>query len=302
MTVLINGQFVPAEQALVPVTDRSFLYGDGVFETIPVYNGKPFRWAQHLERLTRGADFLKIRLAFAPKELRVLAGQLIERNQMPNAVLRLTLSRGAGERGYSPKGAEAPLVVMTLDPMQPVDPQNPPHWRLQTSSYKLPASDPLSSFKTNNKLLQVLARAEAEAADADDALLLNSNGEVAETSSANLFWIYRDTVYTTPTGRGALPGITRAVVLELCQALNLPSNKRVIKPESLRKSDGIFLSLSSLGIVPVCAIDGEGIFLSLSSLGIVPVCAIDGEPVPTSPVVDKILATYHEVVQRETAP
>ncbi|HYT60936.1 MAG TPA: aminotransferase class IV [Haliangiales bacterium] len=282
MTVLINGQFVPAEQALVPVTDRSFLYGDGVFETIPVYNGKPFRWAQHLERLTRGADFLKIRLAFAPKELRVLAGQLIERNQMPNAVLRLTLSRGAGERGYSPKGAEAPLVVMTLDPMQPVDPQNPPHWRLQTSSYKLPASDPLSSFKTNNKLLQVLARAEAEAADADDALLLNTNGEVAETSSANLFWIYRDTVYTTPTGRGALPGITRAVVLELCQALNLPSNKRVIKPESLRKSDGIFLSLSSLGIVPVCAIDGE--------------------PVPTSTVVDKILATYHEVVQRETAP
>ncbi len=282
MTVLINGQFVPAEQALVPATDRSFLYGDGVFETIPVYNGKPFRWAQHLERLTRGADFLKIRLAFAPKELRVLAGQLIERNQMPNAVLRLTLSRGAGERGYSPKGAEAPLVVMTLDPMQPVDPQNPPHWRLQTSSYKLPASDPLSSFKTNNKLLQVLARAEAEAADADDALLLNSNSEVAETSSANLFWIYRDTVYTTPTGRGALPGITRAVVLELCQALNLPSNKRVIKPESLRKSDGIFLSLSSLGIVPVCAIDGE--------------------PVPTSPVVDKILATYHEVVQRETAP
>jgi len=140
----------------------------------------------------------------------------------------------------------------------------------------------LSSFKTNNKLLQVLARAEAEAADADDALLLNTNGEVAETSSANLFWIYRDTVYTTPTGRGALPGITRAVVLELCQALNLPSNKRVIKPESLRKSEGIFLSLSSLGIVPVCAIDGE--------------------PVPTSTVVDKILTTYHEVVQRETAP
>ena len=161
-----------------------------------------------------------------------------------------------------------------------MDPQNPPRWRLKTSSYKLPASDPLSSFKTNNKLLQVLARAEAEMADADDALMLNTNGEVAETSSANLFWIYRDTVYTTPTGRGALPGITRAVVLELCQALNLPTNKRVIKPESLRKSDGLFLSLSSLGIVPVSAIDEESM--------------------PTSPIVDKILTTYYEVVQRET--
>jgi branched-subunit amino acid aminotransferase/4-amino-4-deoxychorismate lyase len=161
-----------------------------------------------------------------------------------------------------------------------VDPENPLCWRLKTSSYKLPASDPLSSFKTNNKLLQILARAEAEAADADDALMLNTNGEVAETASANLFWVYRDTVYTTPTGRGALPGITRAVVLELCQALNLPTNKRVIKPESLRKSEGIFLSLSSLGIVPVSAIDGD--------------------PVPTSPIAEKILSAYYAVVQRET--
>jgi len=251
-----------------------------VFETIPVYNSKPFRWAQHLERLTRGADFLKIRLTFAPKELRVLASELIERNQMANAVLRVTLSRGMGERGYSPKDAESPIVVMTLHPAEPVDPENPPCWRLKTSSYKLPASDPLSSFKTNNRLLQVLARAEAEAADADDALMLNTNGEVAETSSANLFWIYRDTVYTTPTGRGALPGITRAVVLELCQALNLPTNKRVIKPESLRKSDGLFLSLSSLGIVPVIAIDEESM--------------------PSSPIVERIRTTYYEIVQRET--
>jgi len=281
MFVLLNGQFVAEEQAAVPVTDRSFLYGDGVFETIPVYNRKPFRWAQHLERLARGADFLKIRLPFAPKELRGLASELIERNQMPDALLRLTLSRGPGERGYSPNGADSPYVVMTLNSRQPVDPANPPVWRLKTSSFKLPASDPLSSFKTNNKLLQVLARAEAEAADADDALMLNTNGEVAECSSANIFWIYRDTVYTMPTGRGALPGITRAVILELCQVLSLPTNKRVIKPESLRNSEAIFLSLSSLGIVPVSTLDGE--------------------PVPSSPLVDKILTTYHEVVQRETA-
>jgi aminodeoxychorismate lyase len=282
MFVLVNGQFISEEQAVVPVTDRSFLYGDGVFETIPVYNGKPFRWAQHLERLTRGADVLKIRLAFAPKELRVFAGELIERNGMPDAVLRLTLSRGPGERGYSPQGADSPLVVMTLHPRPPLDPKNPPLWRLKTSSYRLPASDPLSSFKTNNKLLQVLARAEAEAADADEALMLNTNGEVAECSGANLFWIYRDTVYTTPTGRGALPGITRAVVLELCQALNLPTNKRVIKPESLRNAEGIFLSLASFGIVPVGTLDDE--------------------PMATSPIVETIFTRYHEVIQRETGP
>src|SRR6266496_6716220 len=133
MTALINGKFVPPEQAVVSVIDRSFLYGDGVFETIPVYNSKPFRLAQHLERLTRGADFLKIRITFASKELRVLASELIERNQMPNSVLRLTLSRGPGERGYSPRGADSPFVVMSLHPGQPLNAGDSPYWRLQTS-------------------------------------------------------------------------------------------------------------------------------------------------------------------------
>src|SRR2546422_8771556 len=125
MIVFLNGQFVAEEQAVVSVFDRGFLYGDGLFETVPVYGGRPFRWAQHLERLARGADYLKIRLAFSPKELRKLAGELIERNGMPNALLRLTLSRGVGERGYSPKGADSPVVVMALYPASPADPQNP---------------------------------------------------------------------------------------------------------------------------------------------------------------------------------
>jgi len=278
MIALINGQFVPEEQAVVSVFDRSFLYGDGVFETIPVYGAKPFRWAQHLERLTRGADFLKIRLAFAPKELRVLAGELIEKNQMPDGVLRVTLSRGVGERGYSPKDADSPLLLITEHPAPAAEVENPPRWRMITSSYRLPASDPLSSFKTNNKLLHILARAEAGAADAEEALLLNTNGEVAEATSANIFWVYRDTIYTPPTGRGSLPGITRAVVLEICQALGLPTNKRVIKPESLRNAEGIFLTLSSLGIVLVCSLDGE--------------------PVSESAEVEKIRRAYWDAVAK----
>jgi aminodeoxychorismate lyase len=280
MIVFLNDQFVPAEQAVVSVFDRSFLYGDGLFETMPVYGGRPFRWSQHLERLTRGAEFLKIRLPFPLKEMRKLAGELIERNQMPNALLRLTLSRGVGERGYSPQGAESPLVTMTLHPAPSVDPENPPRWRLFTSSIRLPITDPVATFKANNRLPQILARAEAEAAGADEALLLNTNGEVAETAGANLFWVYRETLFTTPSGRGALPGITRAVVLEVCQALAVPTNKRVIKPESLRKAEGIFVTLSSLGVVPVVNLDGE--------------------PVNESPLVEKIRLAYHDVVRRET--
>src|SRR5436190_21945330 len=94
------------ELAVLSVFERGFLYGDGLFETMRVFNGKPFRWAAHLERLQRGAEFLKIRVPFSADALRGFAGQLISENQAEQALLRVTLSRGVGVRGYSPKGAE----------------------------------------------------------------------------------------------------------------------------------------------------------------------------------------------------
>ena len=97
--VFLNGQFLPEAQAVVSVNDRGFMYGDGLFETMRVCGRRPFRMAQHLERMTRGADFLKIKCPFTPKELQDFAGQLIGQNQMPEAVLRVTLTRGPGERG-----------------------------------------------------------------------------------------------------------------------------------------------------------------------------------------------------------
>ena len=156
--------------------------------------------------------------------------------------------------------------------------QNPSSVESVTSSYRVLAADPLSSFKTLNKLAHVLARGEALEKGADEALLVNSNGEVAETTSGNLFWVYQDDICTVPTGRGVLPGITRAVVLEICQTLGLPANKRVIKPEALRNSEGIFITQSALGIVPVAAFNGE--------------------PVAPSPLVEQIAGAYAEMLAR----
>src|ERR1017187_5293308 len=96
--VFLNGQFLSEAQAVVHVNDRGFLLGDGLFETMRVVRGKPFRFAQHLERMARGADFLKIKCPFTLEELEKFAAQLIEQNNMPEAILRLTLTRGAGER------------------------------------------------------------------------------------------------------------------------------------------------------------------------------------------------------------
>ncbi|MBI3850487.1 MAG: aminodeoxychorismate lyase [Verrucomicrobia bacterium] len=280
MLVFLNGNFVPEAQAVVSVFDRSFLYGDGLFETIRVCNGKPFRWAQHLERLQRGAEFLKLRPPLSPDALRDFAAQLIERNQMPESLLRLTLSRGVGPRGYSPKGADRPTVVMSLHSAPDIDPKNPPQWRLITSSVRLPANEPLAQFKTCNKLPQILARAEADVAGADEALLLNTNGEVIEAASSNLFWIENDTVCTPPLVSGILPGVTRAVVLEICRKLKIETQETTIFPKGLQQVQSVFLSLSSWGIVQATTLDNHRL--------------------SRSPLVEKFREEYHRLVRAET--
>jgi branched-subunit amino acid aminotransferase/4-amino-4-deoxychorismate lyase len=203
---------------------------------------------------------------------------LIEKNRMTDSVMRVTLTRGPGKRGYSAQGADQPTVLIMLHPLPPANGDEPLQWSMITSTLRIPAGDVLSSFKTTSKALNVLARAEAEAQGADEALLLNTNGEVAETAGGNIFWVYQDKVCTVPTGRGVLPGITRAVVLEICQTLGLETNKRVIKPEMLRNAAGIFVTTTALGIVPVASLDGL--------------------PVPPSPLVDQIANAYDEVLKR----
>ena len=255
MSVFLNGQFVPEEKAVISVFDRSFLYGDGLFETLRVFGGKPFRWAQHIERLQRGVEFLKLRLPFAPEEIRQFADKLIHENRMPEALLRLSLSRGVGPRGYSPKGADQPMLIMTVHPAPVVDRKHPPQWTLATTSFRLRSDDPLSHFKTSNKLTQVLARSEAESAGADEALLLTVEGEVAEGASSNLFWMESDAVCSPPLASGILPGVTRAVVLEICQNLGIPVRDAKRKPDELRDAPGVFLSVTTLGLVEATHLD-----------------------------------------------
>jgi aminodeoxychorismate lyase len=257
MIVFLNGEFVPEERALISVFDRGFLYGDGLFEGIRVFEGKPFRLKQHLERFHQGANFLRIAAPFPSEAVGGFAKRLIAENQMPNSLLRLTLTRGNGPRGYSPKNAERPTFVMATYPMPVVEPSNPPAWRVFISSFRLPAGEPLARFKNLNKLPQVLARAEGDAEDADEALLLNSDGCVVEGSTSNLFWLRKESVCTPPLPSGILPGVTRAVVLELCAKAGLEVREENIAPGELHKMDGAFLSLSSTGIAEVALLNGN---------------------------------------------
>jgi aminodeoxychorismate lyase len=255
--VFLNGAFVREEAAVVSVFDRGFLYGDGLFETLRVFNGQPFRWEQHFARLQSGTRFLNIRLPFNSETLRAFAGQLISRNRMPDCVLRINVSRGAGLRGYSTKGTNSPCVVMSLHAATAQVDKRPALWRLATSSYRLPIGDPLARSKTSNKLPHILAKAEAEASGADESLMLNTAGWAIEGTSGNLFWVQGGELRTPPMDSGILPGVTRAVVFELCRAQGLRIREGSIRPAQLAHTEGVFLSLSSIGIVEAVALDGR---------------------------------------------
>ena len=259
MLVFLNGRFVPDHEAVVPVTDRGFLYGDGLFETVRVRRGCAVRLADHLERLARGAAALALKLPWAPENVAQHAAELIARNQLPEAILRITVSRGSGARGYSPRGADQPTFVMTLDSAPSLDPGAPCAWSLVTAPHRISVDDALSGFKTANKLRNVMARMAAEACGANEALLLNTRGEVAEAASANVFWIQDGRIGTPPLSAGILPGITRAVILEICGSLGSPRGEATIQPDDLARAEGIFLTQSTLGVIAVTALDGVAI-------------------------------------------
>lgn len=281
MNVFINGRFVDMREAVVPVFDRSFLYGDGLFETVCVHNSRPFRLGQHLARLQRGAEFLRIRMPFDVCAVTEFADELIARNRLSDGVLRIHLSRGVGQRGYSIKGADEPMLVMTLTPCEPGLLDRLLQWRLVTSSVRLCAASPLALFKTANKLLQIIARAEAESVGADEALLLNTAGHVVEAASANLFWISDSQVCTAPVVSGILPGVTRAVVFELCGQQGLPCTECTVTPDELRTRQGVFLTLSTVGIVEAVELDTQ--------------------PLHTSELTLLLWRSYRALVERETA-
>jgi aminodeoxychorismate lyase len=257
--VYLNGAFVPAELAVVPVFDRGFLYGDGVFETIRVYQSRPLFWAAHMERLRRGLEALQINVRTRDDELRSAACELLRRNGLVDAILRLTVTRGAGKRGYLFQSGQRPTVVMATYAATSFARVAPKPWRLHTSSIPIAPGHAWSGFKTANKLAQVMALAEAQAAGADEALMINCHGHVAEAAAANVFWYDGDSPCTPALAAGGLPGTTRAVVLKLMESLGFPCAEVTRTRAELQDARGMFLTLSTQGIVVVSALDGQAI-------------------------------------------
>lgn len=278
MWVYLNGRFVAEQDAVVSIFDRSFRYGDGVFEALLALHGKIFRWEQHLARLRHSAEFFKIKMPCSDGELLRAAKDLLRQNQLADAVLRFQISRGIGPRGYAPGGDEVPLVVMTA---HPAPSREPMAWKLVTSPLRVDATDCLLGHKTANRLLQVMTGMFAREHGADEALIVTTDGHVTEGSTSNAFWIDRGVVCTPPLTPNVLPGVTRAAVLEVCDALGVPRQERNIRAEELSA--------------------GEGVFVTFTSRGVVEATSLDGRPLRRSPVTQTVRKAFEDLLARECA-
>ncbi len=241
----VNGRFVPEAEATVSIFDRGFLYGDGVFETMRVYDGQVFRLHEHLVRLFDALAHFKIESPLPAEELRTVCNVLVERNQVRNGFARVYATSGRNQLGATTVSQHGASLVATAGPIEFESPQ----LRLIISSVRL---DPaLSRFKTANRLPYITARREAERAGASEAVLLNAAGRVAELSTSNLFVVKAGELFTPSATEGPLPGITRDVVLTLAGEMLLPTHEAMLGLQSLENADELFATNSLMEIVPV---------------------------------------------------
>ncbi|CAO3360206.1 aminotransferase class IV [Azospirillum palustre] len=250
MTIWLNGRLMPAAEARIDPADRGFTLGDGLFETIRIKDGLPSHLPRHLDRLAAGAELLRLPLPYDTTELTGAMAALIGATGVADGVLRLTLSRGTGARGVLPPADARPTLLMTVAPAAHM---SAPVAAIVARGTRRNEHSPLSRLKSLNYLDSILARQEAAERGADEALLLNAAGRLAESSVATLFLSIGGRLLTPPLADGALPGIRRALILERHGAEEAP-----LTPEDLARADEAILT-NSLGLRPLVAVDGHPI-------------------------------------------
>ena len=261
MKVWIDGRIVEGSEARVPVTDHGFLYGDGIFEGLRVYHRRVFRLDDHLARLAVAARCIGLELPGGTPALREIVLATARAHGADEAYLRLVVSRGEGALGVDPTTCPTPRVVCIADDVRIYPPEKLREGiALVTASVRRPAPDVLDPrVKSLNYLNNALAKLEARRQGADEALILNAAGQVAEASVANVFAVRGGRLLTPPPSDGALEGITRATVLELAAREGIPAGERTLGRFDLLAAEEVFLTGTGARIVPVGRLDGQKI-------------------------------------------
>jgi branched-chain amino acid aminotransferase group I len=255
--VYLNGSLIPLPHARLSPLDYGMLYGYGLFETMRSYSGYIFRLKEHIERLRHSAKFLGIDLSSIP-ELEKALYSTLQANNLSNARIRLTISGGEGETIPDLVLNQRPTVFITARSYTPYsDKTYQQGFKAIVSRIRRNTRSPVSALKSLSYLDSLLARREAKLGDADEAVLLNEQGFVAEGSTTNVFLVSDDTLSTPSEDSGILPGVTREAVLELASSLGVKAAVRRIALREVNQADEVFLTNSLIEIMPLTRFSGQ---------------------------------------------
>ena len=259
MHVYLNGKIVPSKEALVSVFDHGFLYGDGIYETMRVYDRVPFMLDEHLRRLHRSASLIGLTIPLDADGLKIAVYEILIANSLRNAYVRLTISRGQGELGLDPDLCLQPTVAIIAQELR----EYPKAYYEKGISLIIPdtrrnlkeAVNP--RIKSLNFLNNILAKIEAKKQGAYEAVMLNARGKLTEGTICNLFF-YREGVVCTPSvACGILDGITRGIVIELAGREGLNVREGAFTRADLYSAEEVFVTNTTMEVMPVSKVDSQ---------------------------------------------
>ena len=252
--VFLNGKFLPIEQAMVPVLDRGFIFGDGVYELVPVYSRAPFRLEEHLARLERSLAEVRIKNPYSRAQWKEIIEQLIAKQSFEDQGVYFQVTRGAAKRDHAFPGGVEPTVFIMANPLV-----TPPREAVEKGAKAVSAADNRwlrCDIKSTSLLGNVLLRQLSADADAVETILFR-DGKLTEASASNVFIVKRGVIQGPPKSNLILPGITYDVVVELARGAKLPLELREIPEAEVRAADEIWVTSSSKEVLAIVSLDGK---------------------------------------------
>lgn len=287
MKVYINGKYRDEADATISVFDHGLLYGDGIFEGIRAYHGRVFKLKEHIDRLFFSAKAILLKLPMSHAELMAAVVDTCRQNEVRDGYIRLVVTRGVGTLGLNPNRCQDPCVIIIAGKIQLYPPEL---YQKGMEIITVPTVRNLHSalnpaIKSLNYLNNILAKIEANNSGCEEAIMLNSEGFVAECTGDNIFIVKENQVLTPPLTAGALYGITRGVVLELATELGYKVAEPNLTRYDLFNADECFLTGTGAELVPIVRIDGRVI----------------GEGKP-GPITAKLVEQYHALTKVSGEP
>ena len=253
----VNGRVFDQAHAVISVFDHGFLYGEGVYETLRTFNGRPFLFDRHMQRLRNSAGMLMLPVPVSDAEMAARCAETMHAAGPGEHYIRILLTRGVGELSYDPAGCPEPSIVVIVKPQ--VDPPASAYAQgMKLALVNIVRNHPGTVnplIKSNNLLNNALAMQEAARRGADEGVMRNFRGELAECTTSNLFIVKGGVALTPPLDAGLLPGITRAFLFEVGEEAGIPVREAVLRDADLLNADEAFFTSTTRGVMPATRVD-----------------------------------------------